>query len=277
MSTGARRPAGPTAAEIYERPDDYDLEHEGDDLDARFYARLLRRLHPARVVEFGCGSGRITRALAAALPHSRIVGVDASPAMLSQATQQTDRREGRARVRYEEGDMRGWRGVSGPVDAVVIAGRSVSHLLTLDDRLRTWRNAFRLLRPGGAFIVDVSMPDLATLAESQRAFPRAQLQFDLDASRPTQEGPRLLRCTATLYEPHEQRGDVRFFYDRFTPESAGRFVSDFACHVYFPSELELLFTACGFQTAQRYGDYTFAPLGRTSPFVITVAYRPDAA
>ena len=36
-------------------------------------------------------------------------------------------------------------------DAVVIACCSVSHLLTLDDRRRTWATAFTLLRPGGVF------------------------------------------------------------------------------------------------------------------------------
>ncbi len=29
---------------IYERPQDYDLEHEGDEKDIRFYERLVKRL-----------------------------------------------------------------------------------------------------------------------------------------------------------------------------------------------------------------------------------------
>ena len=159
---------------------------------------------------------------------------------------------------------------------VVVAGRSASHLLTLDDRLRTWTTAFRPLRPGGTFVIDVAMPDLATLAESQRVWPRAHLELDVDASRESGEGRRLLRCTATTYEPHEQRADVRYLYDRFTPDDASRFVSDFESHVYFPAELELLFTMTGFQTAQRYGDYAGGPFARTSPYLITVAHRPDA-
>ena len=177
------------AAEIYERPDDYDLEHEGDDSDARFYGRLLRRLHPARVLEFGCDSGRITLALAAALPNAEIVGVDASRPMLERAARGLAPRtpRDRDRITYLEGDMREWTSPSAAFDVVVIAGRSASHLLTLDDRLRTWHNAFRLLRPGGAFILDVAMPDLATLAESQRVWPRAQVEFDSDTSNGRQQ------------------------------------------------------------------------------------------
>jgi ubiquinone/menaquinone biosynthesis C-methylase UbiE len=45
---------------IYERPRDYDLEHEGDDEDIRFYLNLIERLQPRRVLELACGSGRIT-------------------------------------------------------------------------------------------------------------------------------------------------------------------------------------------------------------------------
>lgn len=33
---------------IYQRPRDYDLEHEGDEEDVRFYLELVRRLRPKR-------------------------------------------------------------------------------------------------------------------------------------------------------------------------------------------------------------------------------------
>ena len=45
---------------IYERPWDYDLEHEGDEEDIRFYLELTRRLRPRRILEFASGSGRVT-------------------------------------------------------------------------------------------------------------------------------------------------------------------------------------------------------------------------
>lgn len=155
----------------------------------------------------------------------------------------------------------------------------MSHLLALDDRRRTWATAFRLLRPGGVFILDVRVPDLATLAESQRVRPRAFVDLDIDATRRSLgEDARLLRYTATTYEPHLQRADVRLIYDRFDRRAlAERLVADFASHVYFPAELELLFVSAGFEIAQRYGDYRFAPCDRTSQYVVTVARRPRRA
>src|SRR5262245_1064534 len=66
-------------SEIYARPDVYDMEYAGaDNQDAEFFAKLLERVESRRVLEFACGSGRVTFTLAAALPMIEIVGVDSS-------------------------------------------------------------------------------------------------------------------------------------------------------------------------------------------------------
>jgi ubiquinone/menaquinone biosynthesis C-methylase UbiE len=268
--------------DIYARPDIYDMEYEGaSNRDARFFARLLARVRSRRVLELACGSGRVTFTLAAALPIAEIVAVDSSIDMLGRAATARDVAEPsvRERVSLVECDMRDWPGTGQPFDAVIIACCSVSHLLTLDDRRRTWATAFRLLRPGGVFILDVRVPDLAMLAEAQRARPRAFVDLDIDATRRTPgEEARLLRCTATTYEPHLQRADVRQLYDRFDQGAlAERLVTDFACHIYFPAELELLFLSAGFEISRQYGDYRFVRVDRTSPYVVTVARRPRRA
>jgi trans-aconitate methyltransferase len=260
---------------IYQRPDDYDLEHEGDVRDVRFYSALARRLQPSRVLELACGTARVTCALARTLPDAQIVGLDSSPEMLARGRQriQSAPAELRGRVLLIEGDMRYWRSELA-FDLVVVPCGSVAHLVTMADRLRTWSNVYTLLRAGGSFAVDVRMPDLATLADSQRLPPRAPLLMDVDGfGRP--HGRRLLRCTATMYEPHEQSAHIRYFYDRLDREDTlERFVSDEHSHVYFPSEVELLFAVTGFTAIERYGDYDFSPLGPASSVLITVAQRP---
>jgi hypothetical protein len=87
------------------------------------------------------------------------------------------------------------------------------------------------------------------------------VDLDIDATRKTAgEEARLLRCTATTYEPHLQRADVRLIYDRFDQHA--------------PAELELLFLSAGFEIAEQFGDYRFVRVDRTSPYVVTVARRP---
>src|SRR5262245_12365024 len=247
-----------TRTDIYARPDVYEMEYEGaSNHDALFFAHLLARVRPRRVLEFACGSGRVTFTLAAALRMTEIVAVDSSIEMLGEAEAARDAAEPlvRRRVSLVEGDMRDWPGTGNLFDAVVIGCCSVSHLLTVDDRRRTWATAFRLLRPGGVFILDVRVPDLATLAESQRVRPRAFVDLDIDATRRSPgEEERLLRCTATTYDPHLQRANVRLLYDRFDyPAPPERLVADFVNHIYFPAELELLFLSAGFEIARQYG------------------------
>src|SRR5262249_48888883 len=170
-----------------------------------------------RVLELACGSGRVTFTLAAALPVAEIVGVDSSIDMLAQAAKARDAADSlvRRRVSFSEGAIRDWRGTGDPFDAVVIACC----------RCRTCSRSMIGVGPGprrfacsalAASSFDIRVPDLATLAEAQRVRPRAFVDLDIDATRWTPgDETRLLRCTATTYEPLLQRADVRLLYDRF--------------------------------------------------------------
>jgi predicted O-methyltransferase YrrM len=72
---------------IYQRPRDYDLEHEGDDEDVVFYVRLLEQWRPRRVMELASGSGRVTIPLARATAASgaEIAGLEREASMVEEA------------------------------------------------------------------------------------------------------------------------------------------------------------------------------------------------
>ena len=95
---------------IYRRPEDYDLEHEGDERDIEFYRELVVRLRPRRMLELACGSGRLTIPLAEAAPGMTVVGVELSGEMLELARRKLSDAGpdlGR-RVTLHCGDMRTW-------------------------------------------------------------------------------------------------------------------------------------------------------------------------
>ena len=109
-----------TRSDIYARPDLYDMDYEGtSNHDARFFARLLGRVRPRRVLEMACGSGRVTFTLAAALPTAEIVGVDSSIEILARTASVHDAAESsvRERVSFVHGDMRDWPGAGWAFDA----------------------------------------------------------------------------------------------------------------------------------------------------------------
>jgi len=261
---------------IYRRPRDYDLEHEGDDEDIRFYERLAQRLRPGRVLELACGSGRVTIPLAVlgAAQGFDVVGVELADEMLAEA----ERKRGalapdaRDRLTLVKGDMRSWES-GGGFDLVISPCSSLCHLLTLDDQLATWRRARAHLAPGGRFVADVVMPSLASFSDSSHTPPRLLVEVDLDSTEPDGSA-RLLRYKTTRYLAHEQRAEIRFLYDRFEPVHArDRYVSDFDSHVYFPRELELLFRHTGFEIEHTWGSYTDRPLGTASRVMIMVGRR----
>src|SRR6266404_6422462 len=99
--------------QLYRRPEEYDLEHLGDDEDIQFYVGLARSLKPKSVLELACGTGRITIPLAEEGARSgfSVAGLDTEPAMLKQAGQKVKRLPNavRRRIQLVKGDMRTWR------------------------------------------------------------------------------------------------------------------------------------------------------------------------
>ena len=114
---------------IYERPLDYDLEHEGDEEDVRFYADLVRRLRPRRVLELAAGSGRVTIPLARLAPvlDFDIVGVEIAEPMLAEAERKRGEMppDSQQRMTLIRGDLRTWR-TDEPFDLIVTPCSSLS-------------------------------------------------------------------------------------------------------------------------------------------------------
>jgi ubiquinone/menaquinone biosynthesis C-methylase UbiE len=261
---------------IYERPRDYDLEHEGDDADVEFYRRLVRSLRPSRILELASGSGRVTIPLAriAAELDLEIVGLELADAMLNEARRKQAELDAAARdrVTFVQGDMRSWVSPA-PFDLVITPCSSLTHLLTIDDQLQTMACVRENLNPGGRFVVDLTMPHLAAYAESMQAPPRTMLEIDVDTRDPI-SGARLLRYKTTRYIAHEQRAEIRFLYDKFPGgDQVDRYVSDFDAHVYYPREVELLLRLGGFEVEQRFGSYEQRPLKSNSQQLIVIGRR----
>jgi hypothetical protein len=179
----------------------------------------------------------------------------------------------RARLSFIKADMRDWQ-TAEPFDLVIAPCSSLSHLLTLDDQIATWRCALRNLRNGGRLVADLTMPNLAAYADSMQTPPRTLVEIDVDARDP-KTGTRLLRYKTTRYLPQEQRAEIRFLYDKFPDgDRADRYVSDFDCHVYYPREVELIFRVTGFTMEAWFGDYAQRSLRATSRQMIGVGRKP---
>lgn len=106
----------------------------------------LAEVLPGRILDLGCGAGRLLGLLAAAFPGSTGVGLDLSPTMLDVARADPALAGVGTWVRHDLGRP---LPVPGPFDAVV-SSLAVHHVD--DDRKRTlYAEAAARLRPGGVF------------------------------------------------------------------------------------------------------------------------------
>ena len=129
-----------------------------DDLvDRDFYLDLADE-YGGPILEFGCGTGRIT------LPLARqgvdVTGMDASHSMLEvlRAKLAKERESVRPRTRVVEGDFR-THYLGDQFSLVIIPFRPMQHMYTTEDQLAALQNAGRHLADGGILAFDVFNPN----------------------------------------------------------------------------------------------------------------------
>jgi len=111
-----------------------------------------------RVLELGCGDGRIARALA--LAGHDVIGIDIDEARLALGRARAAElpETAGARLELRHGDMRAIA-IDGTVERVVIA-HSTLYCLRSDDEVRAMlRGARRALAPGGTIVIDAYAAD----------------------------------------------------------------------------------------------------------------------
>ena len=173
-------------------------------LQRAFYAGLqdralaeLRTLHPASLVDVGCGTGIFADRLERELAPAAVAGCDLSAGMLAQASARSHR------VGWVRGDSARLPLRSGTVEAVVCT--QAFHFF---DQPAAWREFRRVLAPGGHALVGMINP--RTEAASHRIG-----RLSSAASWPTRAAMRRLATDAgfdVVAQP-----DVRWRLQRLTP------------------------------------------------------------
>jgi SAM-dependent methyltransferase len=159
-----RRGAAAPGGEPYERLGPlYDRWCAGVDHDVPFYVLACEDAE-GPIVELGAGSGRI--AVELARHGHRVVGLDASPAMLAQAGRRARRLGVADRLETVVGDLRAPPPLPS-TDRVLAPFRTFMHLAGDAERLEALRAAGALLRPGGRLVFDVFEPSPADIRATQ--------------------------------------------------------------------------------------------------------------
>lgn len=237
----------------------YDIEMSNFDADLEFYISALAE--NVDILELGCGSGRLSRALAAR--GHRVTAIDISSEMLARAamldtTNITYLCMDMAQISFQKGF------------GAIIVPYNTLNLLTEPGKVEHCLQLIRNhLQEDGLLLLQIFLPDRKTISIGKAK----TFQFQIFK---TSDGGKLIKETLKNYQEEEQRIILQERF-RVRPITGKR--EDLA-HTMTLLALPYkawarLITAAGFTIDAQYGDYTLSPFvaGKDSRLLLTVRAR----
>jgi len=242
----------------------YDLSVAGFEDDLGLYLGLAQRGR-GRILELGCGSGRVMAALSATGYH--VVGLDRAAGMLAQARQRLEA-EGQPAF-LVQADMTA-APLVGPFEMIFVALDGFLHLTSRSEQLAALGQARRLLANRGLLVLDLAGP----AAPDWDDWSPGARPFVLAWSATADDGSRMAKFSAFAVDASAQRHQVSEIYELMQLDgSVRRWFADYELRFVFPFEVELLLERSGLELVARYGDYDLGPFEAASPRQICVAGR----
>jgi len=191
-------------------------------------------------LELAIGTGRIAVPLAQRGVH--VAGIDFSPDMVAQLRQKTDE------IPVEIGDMSTTR-LDSTFSLVYILFNSIFNLRTQAAQVACFENAAAHLEPGGAFVVELMVPEVQRLPRGDKF-----LLFDVSANHVGFDEFDLVTQELTSNHYNPQTGTYSTF--------PGRYI--------WPAELDLMARLAGMELVERWADWDRSPFTAESTKHVSV-------
>ena len=241
----------------------YDLEYGDFAEDLPLYLQLAHR-SGSPVLDIGCGTGRVTVALAEAGFH--VTGIDESAPMLARA---------QARLRARD-DLAGrvellQTGASDYCNEArfrlaIMALTTFAHFQTPAEQSEVLTSVRRCLSPHGRLVMDLANPDLAEFRQNDRL-----LMLHWQRSVPHKQ--QLIQKWLTFHLEQENQLQIyTLMYDTIGADgNVRRTVVTMPLRYTFRYEAELLLERTGFAVETVFGSYQMDPFDSDSERMILVA------
>lgn len=228
----------------------YDIDNPGGD-DHDFYRALADEIGARTVIDLGCGTGLLTRALAT--PGRRVIGVDPSVTMLDYARRQS----GAELLEWILGDASVIPSVI-QADLVICTGNAFQHIAP-EALLPTLGAVRRSLRVGGTFCFDTRNPDHGAWESWTRERTEAVRDTDFGVLREWLDIVEFDSGRRVVFDAHNVFPDGR---DRV-----------YTSTLYFraPDELRKALEHSGFADVDIAGTWTGGPVTASLPSLIVRA------
>lgn len=223
----------------------YSLEMDGFRDDIELFSTMMPE--QGSVLELGCGTGRIARALAS--KHRPVTGIDIAPEMLKAA-----RRKEAPHCHYISMDMTRM-GFTNQFDIILIGYNTLNLLRDKQTITSCLTGCRKYLHPKGLLLLQLYLPTKEIINNNRKTF---QFQmFDHPG------GGRVIKEILKKFCPHTQTIQVEERY-RIRPMTRAKENEDYQTTYTiagFPvSEWWSIFKKVGFKPTEIYGDYNYHPL-----------------
>ena len=231
--------------------DVYDSWYQ-EELDPSSAVEFLARLAGGgRALELGIGTGRV--ALPLARRGVKVQGIDASEAMLVKLRQ----KPGGEDIPVVLGDFADVA-VEGTFDLVYVPFNTFFALTSQPEQIRCLGNVAARLSDGGAFVLDVFVPDLTRFHHGQAVMAN-RVRSDIVLLDVSRHDP----VTQTVQSSH------------VLLDGSGVRLYPVTIRYAWPAELDAMALAAGLVLADRFGDYDRRPFDASSTRHVSVYRKPE--
>jgi len=236
--------------------------------DIEFFIDYSKKAN-GKTLELGCGTGRVL--IPTAQAGCEITGLDFSTFMLAKCREKlaSQTKDVQSRVKLIQGDMTNF--ATGEQYALVtIPFRPFQHLITIEEQKACLTCAWKHLKPGGLFVLDVFHPYIPRLVD-----PKYLMEMEVDPKIDLPDGRVLRRTTrVAAFHREEQYNDIEIIHYVKHPDGREeRLVHSFPMRYFYRYEMEHLLTLCGFKIVEFFGDFDRSPFTADSPEMIFVAQK----
>jgi SAM-dependent methyltransferase len=245
-----------TTADHYNQPELADLYDDENvwDASAAFYRELAREIGVKTLLDIGCGTGTVTRGIAAAL-GCEAVGLDPAAPMLAVARRKT---KGEA-VAWIDGDARTAR-IGRRFDLIIMTGHAFQAFVSAEDQAALLATIAAHLNPHGRFAFDTRNPSA-----------QEWLEWTPDHSRRVVDTERF----GAVEIWNEQRMDamtgILDVVEHYRIVKGGkRLRSDFRLRFSTQAELSRAIAAAGLAVESWFGDWNRAPFAGDAREIIVL-------
>jgi len=225
----------------------YDLSLN-DRGDLPFWAAMAERWTPKRILELGCGTGRVTPVLCA---RASTTAVDLLIEMLPAAIRRAPA------AHFVVADLRALPFASA-FDLVVLADDPMAHLTSSEERMTVMKSIAHHLAPEGRLVLEglYRAPGKTALVPARDVVRDGEKLFTVDESwEPA--GESALWNATYRYRTDSAITEVTSVLRSWTPEEVDRLPE------------------CGLQVDALWGDFDERPFSPTAPRMVIVARRSD--